>query len=207
MRSFLLILLLVWASAPLYADEPVILVVGDSLSAGYGMELKQSWPSLLQNYLRDEGHKYRVVNASITGETTQGGINRLPRLLDRHKPALVIIELGGNDGLRGFGLQVTRNNLTGMIEQSIQAGARVLLAGIQLPPNYGSFYTDQFRDMYGDLAEEYGTMLVPFFMEGVALNSDLMMGDGIHPNALAQPRLLRNVLDVLEPALDLQSTP
>lgn len=207
MRSFLLILLLFLAPLPLYAEEPVILIVGDSLSAGYGMELSQSWPSLLQSHLDDEGQKYRVVNASITGETTQGGLNRLPRLLGRHEPVLVIIELGGNDGLRGLSLQVTRNNLTGMIEQSIQAGARVLLAGIQLPPNYGSFYTDQFRNMYSELADEHETLLVPFFMEGVALNSALMQSDGIHPNARAQPRLLQNVLDVLEPELSAVSAP
>ncbi|MBT8063354.1 MAG: arylesterase [Gammaproteobacteria bacterium] len=207
MRSFLLILLLFWAPSVLYAEEPVILIVGDSLSAGYGMKLEQSWPRLLQRHLDDEGQKYRVMNASITGDTTQGGLNRLPGLLSRHQPRLVIIELGGNDGLRGLGLQVTRNNLTGMIEQSIQAGARVLLAGIQLPPNYGSAYTDRFRDMFRELAEKFDIMLVPFFMESVALNPDLMQGDGIHPNARAQPVLLQNVLDVLEPALFSESAP
>jgi len=202
------VLILGLFTAPLlYAAEPVILIVGDSLSAGYGMKLEQSWPRLLQRHLDNEGQKYRVVNASITGDTTQGGLNRLPGLLSKHEPELVIIELGGNDGLRGLGLQVTRTNLTGMIEQSIQAGAQVLLAGIQLPPNYGSFYTDRFRDMYRELADEFGVLLVPFFMEGVALNPEMMQRDGIHPNAAAQPRLLQNVLDVLEPALLTGSAP
>lgn len=207
MRSFLVLILGLFTAPLLYAAEPVILIVGDSLSAGYGMKLEQSWPRLLQRHLDNEGQKYRVVNASITGDTTQGGLNRLPGLLSKHEPELVIIELGGNDGLRGLGLQVTRTNLTGMIEQSIQAGAQVLLAGIQLPPNYGSFYTDRFRDMYRELADEFGVLLVPFFMEGVALNPEMMQRDGIHPNAAAQPRLLQNVLDVLEPALLTGSAP
>ena len=207
MRSFLVLILGLITAPLLYAAEPVILIVGDSLSAGYGMKLEQSWPRLLQRHLDDEGQKYRVVNASITGDTTQGGLNRLPGLLSKHEPELVIIELGGNDGLRGLGLQVTRTNLTGMIEQSIQSGAQVLLAGIQLPPNYGSFYTGRFRDMYRELADEFDIMLVPFFMEGVALNPELMQADGIHPNAAAQPRLLQNVLDVLEPGLWAESAP
>ncbi|MDX1460156.1 MAG: arylesterase [Xanthomonadales bacterium] len=166
------------------------------------MKLEQSWPSLLQDRLDDTGHTYRVMNASITGETTRGGLVRLPSLLERHAPEWVIIELGGNDGLRGLPLEVTRQNLTGMIEKSIQAGARVLLTGIQLPPNYGLAYTRRFRDMYAELAAEHDTLLVPFLMEGVALEPGMMMADGIHPSAAAQPRLLDNVWAVLGPVLE-----
>jgi acyl-CoA thioesterase-1 len=184
------------------AATPLILVVGDSLSAGFEMELAQAWPSLLQRRLEDMGHPYRVFNSSITGDTTQGSLARLPRLLEKHTPAIVIIELGGNDGLRGIGLQVTRRNLSRMIEASQAAGATVVLAGIRLPPNYGQAYTEGFHAMYGDLAARYGTLLVPFFMEHVALNPELMRPDGIHPNQAAQPLLLDNVWDVLAPALD-----
>jgi len=182
-------------------EDPVILVLGDSLSAGYGMELDESWPSLLQKQLRDNGQRYRVVNASITGDTTQGGLTRLPGLLQKHRPALVVIELGGNDGLRGLSLEVTRANLVALINESQAAGARVLLTGIMLPPNYGPAYADRFRQMYAELADTYGTLLVPFLMDGVALVDGMMQDDGIHPNAAAQPRLLANVWAVLGPAL------
>jgi len=178
-----------------------IVVLGDSLSAAYEMELEQSWPKLLERRLQKQGFGHAVVNASITGETTQGGAARLPRLLDKHRPDWVIIELGGNDGLRGFSLDVTRRNLAGMIEQSQAAGARVLLAGIMLPPNYGQTYTERFQAIYGELAERYGTLLVPFFMEGVALVEGMMQGDGIHPTVAAQPVLLDNLWAVLGPAL------
>lgn len=184
------------------AETPAILVLGDSLSAGYGIELDQSWPRLLQNRLDDNGHQYRVVNSSITGDTTQGGLTRLPRLLAKHKPELVIIELGGNDGLRGIGIPVTRQNLSSMIEQSQAIEAKVILTGIRLPPNYGSTYTEGFYAMYTSLQEQYGVPLVPFLMEGIALNPDLMQSDGIHPNAQAQPRLLDNVWPLLAPALN-----
>ncbi len=191
-----------WLSMPLAAQEdPVVLVVGDSLSAAYNMPLDDSWPRLLEARLRDNGQRYRVINASITGDTTQGGLTRLPRLLERHAPAWVIIELGGNDGLRGLSLQVTRDNLEAMIVQSQEAGARVLLTGIMLPPNYGQSYTDQFQALYADLATAHGTLLVPFFMEGVALVDGMMQADGIHPTVEAQPVLLDNVWSILEPAL------
>jgi len=166
------------------------------------MELNQSWPRLLQNRLDDNRHQYRVMNSSITGETTQGGLTRLPRLLEKYQPDIVIIELGGNDGLRGLGVEVTRQNLVGMIEQSLAIGAHVILTGIRLPPNYGAGYVEQFEAMYADLAAEYGLSLVPFLMEGVALDPELMQGDGIHPNAQAQPRLLENVWAELVTVLD-----
>ena len=187
---------------PLYAEEPVILVIGDSLSAGFNMELEQSWPRLLQKRLADNGHEYRVINSSISGDTTQGGMARLPRLLERLRPGIVIIELGGNDGLRGIGIDVTRLNFSRMIEAGQAAGATVLLTGMRLPPNYGQTYTERFHAMYAELAQEYGLLLVPFLMEGVALRPELMQADGIHPNAEAQPVLLDNVWAVLGPALD-----
>jgi acyl-CoA thioesterase-1 len=189
-------------AAPLYAEDPVLLIVGDSLSAGYGMELEQSWPRLLQARLDASGYRYRVFNASITGDTTQGASARLPRLLDRLQPRLVILELGGNDGLRGLGVDVTRENFAGMIRMSQSLGAEVLLTSIRLPPNYGQTYTERFHAMYADLAEEFGLLLVPFFMEGVALEPGMMQADGIHPSAAAQPLLLDHVWQVLEPALE-----
>lgn len=182
-------------------EAPVILVVGDSLSAAYNMPLDAAWPRLLEQRLADQGETFTVVNASITGDTTQGGLTRLPRLLERHRPDWVIIELGGNDGLRGISLEVTRSNLESMVTLSQAAGARVLLTGIMLPPNYGQSYTERFQAIYADLAEQHGTLLVPFFMDGVALVDGMMQDDGIHPSVAAQPVLLDNVWHVLGPAI------
>ncbi len=186
-----------------FADEPpVLLILGDSLSAGYGMDSDQSWVHLLELRLSDTGHTYRILNSSISGDTTQGGLARLPRLLDRYQPRIVIIELGANDGLRGINPGITRANMTSMIQSSQQSGAKVLLAGIKLPPNYGVDYIEQFESMYVDLAREYDTLLVPFFMDGVVFKPGLLQADGIHPNEKGQPVLLKNVWQVLEPALD-----
>jgi acyl-CoA thioesterase-1 len=185
----------------LAGDSPVIMILGDSISAAYNMETGQSWPSLLQERLDKNGYTHRVFNSSISGDTTQGGLSRLPRLLDKHQPALVIIELGGNDGLRGIPIDVTRANLSAMIESSQAAGATVLLAEMRLPPNYGMTYTEQFNGNYGLLREKYGVLLIPFLMENVALEPGLMQADGIHPNAEAQPVLLDTVWTVLEPEL------
>lgn len=178
-----------------------MLILGDSLSAGYGMDREQSWVRLLELRLQENGHSYRVLNSSISGDTTQGGLARLPRLLDRYRPAFVIIELGGNDGLRGLNPDVTRENMTQMIRQSLSIDAQVLLAGIKLPPNYGVAYLEQFESMYADLATEYQTLLVPFFMDGVVFQPGFLQADGIHPNEKAQPILLENVWKVLEPEL------
>jgi acyl-CoA thioesterase-1 len=185
----------------LAADSPVIIILGDSISAAYNMETGQSWPKLLQDRLNANGYNYRVFNSSITGDTTQGGLSRLPRLLDKLHPALVIIELGGNDGLRGIPIDVTRANLSAMIESSQAAGATVLLAEMRIPPNYGMTYTEQFNGNYGLLKEKYGVLLIPFLMENVALEPGLMQADGIHPNADAQPILLETVWTILEPQL------
>jgi acyl-CoA thioesterase-1 len=180
---------------------PVLLIMGDSLSAGYGMDREDSWVHLLELRLQEQDHAYRILNSSITGDTTQGGLARLPRLLKRYKPEIVILELGGNDGLRGVNPDVSRANMTSMIEQSQSAGATVLLAGIKLPPNYGPEYLHRFESMYGDLALEYQTLLVPFFMDGVVFVPGMLQDDGIHANENGQPVLLENVWKVLEPAL------
>ncbi len=186
----------------LASEPPVILVLGDSLSAGFGMDREQSWVALLETRLQAGGHVYRILNSSISGDTTQGGVARLPRLLQRYQPVFVIVELGGNDGLRGLDLSVTRENLTRIIQQSQASGSQVLLAGIKLPPNYGEVYTQKFESIYTDLAREFEVLLVPFFMQGVIFTPGLMQADGIHPNADGQPVLLDNIWTVLAPALD-----
>ena len=199
--SFLLSVFSLISTQALADQEPVIVILGDSLSAGYGMDKDQSWVQLLDNRLTEQNLNYRILNSSISGDTTQGGLSRLPRLLDQYQPDIVIIELGGNDGLRGLNPDTTRANIREMIIQSQAVGAHVLLAGIKLPPNYGHAYIEKFETIYTDLAIEYQTLLVPFFMQGVVFNSDLMQTDGIHPNAQGQPVLLDNVWNVLQPAL------
>ena len=188
----LIVLICVVVGLPAFAATPTrtVLVVGDSLSAGFGLEPGQGWVSLLQNRLSAKGYVYRVVNASISGDTTTGGLGRLPRALKVHKPAVVFIELGGNDGLRGTPIAVVRNNLLQMIQLSRVAGARVVLAGMLMPPNYGARYTQQFEGVYAELAKSEKVPLIPFFMRKVALNPKLMLPDGIHPNAAGQPLLL-----------------
>lgn len=183
---------------------PRILVVGDSLSAAYNMETRHAWPSLLQARLEEDGYPWQVFNSSITGDTTQGGLARLPRLLERHRPTIVVLELGGNDGLRGLPPDVTRANLAEMIEMSQAQGACVILAGIRIPPNYGAQYISAFEGIYAQLSEQYATGLVPFFMDGVALQAGMMQADGIHPSVEAQPVLLDNIWPVLEPMLTLE---
>jgi acyl-CoA thioesterase I len=179
-----------------------ILVVGDSISAAYGMRLEEGWVALLQKKLASQGYKYRVVNASVSGETTAGGLARLPRALQLHRPEIVILELGGNDGLRGLPLAELRTNLESMIKQSQAAGARVLLAGMRMPPNYGPAYTEGFYGSFAELARRHRLPLVPFFLDGIALNDALMQADGIHPNAQAQPALLDTLWPKLQPLLE-----
>lgn len=178
-----------------------MLVVGDSLSAAFGIAQEESWVALLGERLRAKGYGYGVANASITGDTTTGGLKRLPRALELHRPAVVIIELGGNDGLRGTPITVMRSNLARMIELSQAAGARVVLAGMQIPTNYGGPYTRSFAAVYPELAKQYRTGLVKFFLDGVALDIRLFQADGIHPTAEAQKILLDNVWPVLEKEL------
>lgn len=197
MLCLLICLLPAWVAA----DGKTIVIVGDSLSAAYGMELSESWPSLLQQRLDQDGHAYRVFNSSIAGETTQGGLTRLPRLLEQHEPEIVIVELGGNDGLRGLPIEVTRGNLSSMIEQSLAAGAKVLLAEMRIPPNYGRTYTEQFNGTYAELAGQHGIVLLPFLLQDIALEPGLMQADGIHPTAAAQPIILDQFWAALEPLL------
>lgn len=204
MRVILTILLFLVSPISFSGDQQgqaAILVLGDSLSAGYGMNREQSWVALLEARLKQDGHGYRVFNSSISGDTTQGGLTRLPRLLERLAPRFVVIELGGNDGLRGLSPDITRRNLASMIQQSQASGARVLLAGIKLPPNYGAAYIEQFESIYPDLASEHGTLLVPFIMDNVVFEPGMMQDDGIHPSAAAQPLLLENVWRILGPEL------
>ncbi|MEM1262397.1 MAG: arylesterase [Pseudomonadota bacterium] len=179
-----------------------LLVVGDSLSAAYNLEIGEGWVNLLEQKLAAEGHQFDVVNASISGDTTAGGRARLPAALERHKPSIVVIELGGNDGLRGIPVRVMRANLIAMIEAATSADAKVVLLGIRIPENYGARYTAEFFATYGELAAEYQLPLVDFFMEGVALDDTLMQSDGIHPNAAAQPRLLDNAWPAIAKALE-----
>jgi acyl-CoA thioesterase-1 len=178
-----------------------IVVLGDSLSAGYGIRMQESWVHLLGQRLAAQGYEYRVVNASVSGETTQGGVARLPRMIDLHKPAIVIVELGGNDGLRGLPLAASRENLKRAIELSQKAKARVVLVGMVIPPNYGQRYGQDFRDMFATLSRQYSVAFVPFFLDKVALDPALMQSDGIHPNAKGQPQLLENLWPKLKPLL------
>jgi acyl-CoA thioesterase-1 len=203
-RSFIVILLAlvsVFVACQADSSDRKILIIGDSLSAGYGIAENESWVTLLQNRLEAKGYGYRVVNASISGDTTGGGLRRLPRALQAHKPDIVLIELGGNDGLRGTPVNVIRENLETMIKLSQKTGAQVILAGMIMPPNYGQAYTDAFAEIYSDLAAEYDAALIEFFMKNVALNPSLMQQDQIHPNADGQQYLLDNVWAELEQML------
>ena len=196
-------LLLAGAAGALRSEEDAaaILVVGDSLSAAYGMALEEGWVAGLERRLGERALPYRVVNASISGDTTRGGVSRLPDALRRHRPAIVVLALGANDGLRGFPLDHTRANLAAMVRESRAAGARVLLLGMRVPVNLG-VYADVFHALYAEIALEHGVALVPFFLEGVGDRSELMQADGLHPRAEAQPRLLENVWSGLAPLLE-----
>ncbi len=183
------------------AHAPVILVFGDSLSAGYGVPLGGGWVTLLARKIAQEGYDFRVVNASVTGETSAGGLARLPRALQMHRPRIMILELGANDGLRGLPVPRVEHNLDQMITLAQAQGVRVLLLGIRLPPNYGPRYTNEFFGMYARLAQARHVALVPWLMERVALKPELMQSDGLHPNESGQPLLLDTVWPVLSPML------
>lgn len=196
----LLLCAALWPLAALAAPTPKnILVLGDSLSAGYGMAAEQSWPSLLQEELKHRRLKYNVVNASISGETTVGGRQRIGRLLEQYRPAIVIVELGANDGLRGFSTADIESNLNEMLLQAAQVHARALLIGMKLPPNYGEPYITQFESMYPRLATRHTAALLPFLLEGVG--AEQFQSDNLHPLAETQPLLMRNVLEALKPLL------
>ncbi len=198
MKHLIVALVLTAAGQPAEASDSVILVLGDSLSAGRGIAVEDSWVSLLQQKLDSQGYGYRVVNASVSGDTTGGGLARLPRALALHQPEILIIELGGNDGLRGTPIEEIRLNLSRAIETGLEAGARVVLAGMQMPPNYGEQYAGGFRNLYPDLADDYHLPFIPFLLDGVALDPALMQKDGFHPNAAGQRGILANVWVALE---------
>jgi acyl-CoA thioesterase-1 len=198
--SLLLALALVHAAGPSRA-APVILVYGDSLSAAYGLPEKSGWPELLAQRLKSERLDYTVVNASISGEITSGGLARLPKVLAQHRPAVVIIALGGNDGLRGLPAAQMKSNLSQMVREARRAGARTVLVGMRMPPNYGPDYTAAFARVYREVAKEEKAALVPFLLEGVADRRELFLDDNIHPSAAGQPYALDNVWKVLGPLL------
>jgi len=179
-----------------------ILVIGDSLSAEYGIRRDTGWVQIVQDRLKDEKFDYVMQNASISGDTTSGGLSRMPAALERHQPAIVIIELGSNDALRGLPLDMTQNNLGRMIGMAQEAGAQVLLVGMHIPPNYGRPYAERFHNLFGDLAKEHDVALVPFLLDGVALNKDMFLDDGLHPNEAAQPAIADNVWTALRSMLN-----
>ena len=182
----------------------MILVLGDSLSAEYGLARGRGWVALLEQRLQAERLRWRVVNASISGETSSGGRSRLPALLEQHRPRVLVVELGGNDALRGLPLAMTRDNLSEMVRRGQAAGARVLLLGMQMPPNYGRAYAEGFAALYPEVAKAHRAALVPFFLRGVADSADptaLFQADRIHPSEAAQPRMLDNVWPGLRPLL------
>lgn len=183
------------------AADRTILVFGDSLSAAYGLKPEQGWVALLDRRLRTQGYGYNVVNASVSGETTSGGLQRLPRALELNKPEIVVLELGANDALRGLPLSNAADNLSRMIGMVTKTGARILLVGMRIPPNYGPKYTADFIQMYSDLSSRFHIPLVPFLLESVALDSSRMQDDGLHPNALGEPAVLDTLWPQLVPLL------
>ena len=213
-RSFLFVFLLLNSQLILAAKPPevnsvvnsavdgkaTILIVGDSISSAYGFETKSGWAHLLGLKVTQEKKPYQVINASISGDTTINGLNRFKSLLDKYHPQVIIIELGGNDGLRGLSVKIMRHNLSQMIKMS-QPESKVLLAGMRIPPNYGKRYTEAFYQVYKDLASEHSVVLIPFLLEGIGGKPDLMQDDGIHPNAKAQPLILASVWKKLKTML------
>jgi len=184
------------------AESPTVLIFGDSLSAGYGIDVDQSWATLLQSRLESVGYEHRVVNASISGETTEGGAARIDSALSEFSPELIILELGGNDGLRGFPPQRMKGNLEKIVARAKASGASVVLLGIRIPTNYGTRYTQAFEAVYRDVANDFDIEWIEFFMKGVALNDELLQEDRIHPNAAAQPILLDNAWPIISATLE-----
>lgn len=199
--SALLLFLHLACSPVTAAPAPVILVLGDSLSGAYGINIDEGWVALLQQRLEDRGDPHRVVNASVSGDTTRTGLGRIDSVLTSHQPDIVVVALGGNDGLRGLAFTEIETSLANIIERSQQNGARVLLVGVRLPPNYGPAYGQQFADLYQRLSDRYDVPLVPRMLEDVADHRELLQEDGIHPVAAAQPRILDNIWTGLEPLL------
>ena len=202
MFRFCVLIWLIFCSIPASArGEPVIVILGDSLSAGYGINLEQGWVAQLQQRLTAEDHPHRVINTSISGDTTRGALKRLDSILERHRPDVVIIELGGNDGLRGLSLEEMRENFSAIIEKSREGHAKVLLIRMRIPTNYGPVYVRQFEKLFDDLIREYAIHDAPFILRGIAERPELMQADGIHPRAAAQTLMLDNIWSSLVPLL------
>lgn len=183
------------------SEKPTIVIFGDSLSAGYGIEVDQSWAALLQNRLKEQGYEHQVVNASISGETTEGGATRIDAALQDFSPDLIILELGGNDGLRGFPAARMKANLHKIVSRAKATGAAVVLLGIRIPTNYGPRYSSEFEAVFRQVSADLDVEWIEFFMEGVAMNDDLLLEDRIHPNAAAQPILLNNAWPIISATL------
>jgi acyl-CoA thioesterase-1 len=199
--KLLAVLLLVLSSPCAYTSETTVLVFGDSISAAYGMDQNEGWVNLLSEHFKGENRNVEVINASVSGETTGGGRVRLPKTLEIHQPDIVVLELGGNDGLRGYPIDKIQGNLEEMTRLSLEAGARVLLIGMVLPPNYGKRYTDKFEGVFPEIASAHGIDLIPFLLDGIATSQSLMQRDGIHPKPEAQQLLLRQILPKVEELL------
>ena len=197
-RWFLSVLLLLASTLGVASTPQKVMVLGDSLSAGYGIDVSQGWVSLLQQRLLEKGYGHRVINASISGNTTGDGLGRLPRLLKEHQPDVVIVALGGNDGLRGYPVKIMQGNLKQIVQKARTSGARVMLTRMEIPPNYGKRYTDQFRNSFSKVAEDEKVTLLPFLLNDVAVHAELMQQDGIHPVERAQPAILENLWPALE---------
>ena len=191
---FRFVLVVIFFMMPMHsAFAKTILVIGDSISSAYGIPVNQGWVALLQERLRSEQLPYKVVNLSISGDTSANALNRLPQTLEQHQPRILLLEIGGNDGLRGLSLAQMQQNIENMISLAATKDIQVMLLGIQLPPNYGSHYTNQFKDIYRQLADRYQLTLLPSIVDGIGGNPQLMQADGIHPNAKAQPMMLELV--------------
>jgi len=203
MRKTLFLLLLLCGTAH-SADDSTVLIFGDSLSAGFGIDVDQSWVALLQARLASLGYEHHVINASISGETTEGGVARIERALERFRPQLIILELGANDGLRGFPPDRLRDNLEKIIVASKDSGAAVVLLGIRIPLNYGPRYTEAFENTFREVTAKHQVPWIEFFMEGIALNEELLQEDGLHPNIEAQPLLLENAWPIISASLGVE---
>lgn len=186
---------------PLSQAAPTIMVLGDSISAAYGIEIQQGWVKLLDAKLQQQYPNAKLINESISGDTTSGGLARLPIALQRNRPDWLLLELGANDGLRGLDPAVMKQNLIQIIQAARQTGAKIILLGVRIPPNYGKRYTELFYSVYPELAKEFGLGFLPFIMEDVALNPALMQADGLHPNAAAQPLIAEKIWQTLQPLL------
>jgi acyl-CoA thioesterase-1 len=202
MRFFLSFLILLISADAQSSDAPTVLIFGDSLSAGYGIEVDQSWATLLQTRLNEQGYEHRVINASISGETTEGGATRIDSALQDFSPELIILELGGNDGLRGFPAARMKANLDKIVTRAKSTGASVVLLGIRIPTNYGPRYSTAFENVFRQVSTEFEVQWIEFFMEGIAMNEELLQDDRIHPNAEAQPILLDNAWPIISATLN-----